>query len=151
MFEDGVVPEEVTQVTMVLLPKGRGGYWGIGLMKVVWKICVVVENCWLKRSVRLHDALHGFRTGRGMGISMWEAKLAQQLVGLAHEPLFWVFWGVQKAYVSLDRGRGMEILWDYVMVQNMAHLIAHHWDNRQFVPNVRGFLGRTFSTGRGFT
>ena len=101
--------------------------------------------------MELHDTLHGFRAGRGMGTETLEANLAQQLTGIAHKPPFKVFFDVCKVYNYLDRGRCMEILWDYVMVQNMAHLIAHHWDNRQFVPNVRGFLGRTFSTGRGFT
>ena len=51
MFEDGVVPEEVTWETMVFLPKGEGGYWGIGLVEVLWKVCATVTNCRLKRSV----------------------------------------------------------------------------------------------------
>ena len=44
-----------------------------------------------------------------------EANLAQQLVGIAHEPLFWVFFYVRKSYDSLDRGRCMEIIRGYRM------------------------------------
>ena len=57
-------------------------------MELVWKVCAAVLNYRLKRSVILHDVLHGFREGRGTGTATLEAKLAQQLAGLAHEPLF---------------------------------------------------------------
>ena len=98
-------------------------------MEVVWKVCAAVVNFRLKRSVILHDALHGFRSGRDMGTATLEAKMAQHLVGLAHEPLFQVFLDIRKAYNSLYRGQCMGILWRYGMVQNMACLISHHWDN----------------------
>ena len=87
-FEDKGMLEEVTWATMDFIPKGRGEYWGIGLSKVVWKVCAAVVNCWIKKSVMLHDKIHGFRAGRGTGTSTLEAKLAQKLVGITHEPLF---------------------------------------------------------------
>ena len=57
--------------------KGRGDQRGISIVEVVWKVCAAVANFWLKRSVTLHDALNGFRAGRGMGSETLEAKLAQ--------------------------------------------------------------------------
>ena len=48
-----------------LLPKGKGGYRGIMIVEVLWKVCLVVVNFSLKRSGVLHDALNGFREGRG--------------------------------------------------------------------------------------
>ena len=72
-------------------------------------------NCRLNSSVALHDALHGFRAGRGTGTAILEENLAQQLEGLAHEPLFQVFLDIRKVYESLDRGRCMEILQIYGM------------------------------------
>ena len=105
----------------------------------------------LKRSVMLYDALHGFRAGRCAGIATLEAKLAQQLVGISHKPLFQIFLDVRKAYDSLDRGRCMEILRGYVMVQNTARLISHHWDSLTFVPEAKSFLGTAFGIDRGFT
>ena len=53
----------------------------IGLVELVWKVCAEVINCRIKRSVMLHEALHGFRTGRGTGTATLEVKLAQQLAG----------------------------------------------------------------------
>ena len=100
---------------MVFLLKGRGEYRGIGLVEGVWKVYTRVVNCRLKRSVTLHDALNGFRSGRGTGAAILEAKLVQQLAGIAHEPLFQVVLDVQKAYDSLYRGRCMDILRGYVM------------------------------------
>ena len=53
-------------------------------MEVVWKVCAMVVNFRIKRSVNLHDALHGFRLGRVTETATLEAKLEQQLVGIAH-------------------------------------------------------------------
>ena len=89
-FGDGNLQEELAWVTLVLIPKGRGGYQGIGLVEVSWKVFAVVVSFWLKRGAVLHDALP-------------EAKLDQQLAVLAHKPLFQVFLEIHKVYDSLDR------------------------------------------------
>ena len=139
--------EEVAWDTMVFLPKGRGGYQGIGLVDVLWKVCVMVVNFRINSTVTLHDALRGLSSGRGTGTATLEEKLAQQLAGIAHEPLFQVFLDVRKAYDYPDRGRCMDILWGYGMGQKMARLIAHHWDNLVFILKVKRFLGTPFGTG----
>ena len=79
-------------------------------MGVLWKVCTVVVNCHLKMSVVLHDALHGFIEGWGMGTDTLEANMAQKMDRLAHEPLFQVLLDVSKAYELLERGKCMEIL-----------------------------------------
>ena len=150
-LKDGAVPEEVVWAKMVFLPKGRGEYWGVGLVNVVWKVCAAVVNCRLKRIVTLHIALHGFRAGRGQGKETLEENLAQQLAGLANEQLFQVLLDMRKAYDSLDRGRCIEILRGYGMGKRMARLIAHHWGNLMFFPKVKRFLGTPFGTVIGVT
>ena len=60
-------------------------------------------NFSLKRSIVLHDALHGFKEVRGAGTATLEAKMAQQLSGIAHEPLFQVFLDFYKSNGSLVR------------------------------------------------
>ena len=150
-FKDRAVPEEVAWDTMVFLPKGNGRYRGIVMIEVVWKVCATVVNCRINRSVTLHDALHGFRVGRGMGTETLEVNLANHLAGLAHGPLFQVFLDVQKAYDSLDRDQCMEILRRSWMGKRMARLIAHHWENLMVVPKVKRFLGTPSSTVRVFT
>ena len=67
MFRDGTVSEEIVWATIVLLLKGNGGYRGIEIVIVPWKVCSVVVYFQLKRGVVLYDALHGFREGRGTG------------------------------------------------------------------------------------
>ena len=125
-FEDGVVPEEVAWATMVLLLKVKGKYRGIGLVEVVWKVCAAVANFRLKRSVKVHKIMYGFRAGRGTGIAKLEVKLAQKLTGIAHEPLFQVFLDVRKVYDSMYRGQCMVIMQEYGMVHNSLRLISHH-------------------------
>ena len=105
MFGGGTAPEDIAWATMVVLPKGKGGYRGIGIVEVLRKVCSVVVNFRLKRSVVFHDALHGFREGQGIGTATLDAKLEQQLAGIAHEPLFQLLLDVCKAYDSMDRGR----------------------------------------------
>ena len=75
----GMVQEEVKWAIIVFLTKGRGGYQGIGIVDVVWKICATVVNFWIKWSVTIHDRLHGFRAGMGMGPETLEVELEQQL------------------------------------------------------------------------
>ena len=97
MLRYGTVPEEIVYTNMVLIPKGKRDYRGIGLVEVLWKVCSVVVNFRLKRSFMLHNGLNGFREGRGTGKVMLEAKLEHQLAGLTHEPVFQVFLDVRKA------------------------------------------------------
>ena len=51
----------------------------------------------VRNAITLHDALHGFRQGRGAGTATIEANMAQQLAGIFHEPLFQVLIDVQKS------------------------------------------------------
>ena len=82
---------------MVLIPKSVGGYRGIVLVEVIWKVCLLIMNNRIQQNINLHDALHGFRQGRGMGTATMEAKLTQKLVRIVHEQLFQVFIDMWKA------------------------------------------------------
>ena len=61
-----------------------------------------------------------------MGKAALEAKLAQQLAGFSHEPLFQVFLDVRKAYDSLESGGCMEIFRGCGLVPNLVHLLGHY-------------------------
>ena len=119
--------------TMVLIPKVKGGYRGIGLMETIWKVCMSIVSSWLQSSIVLHDALHCFRQGRSTGTAIMEAKLEQQLAGIVHNPLFQVFLHVKKSYDSLDRGRCMEILRDYGLGTRLQRLLQWYLDGQRVV------------------
>ena len=87
-FREGYIPDDLMWTTMVLIPKGKGGYKGIGLVETIWKVCTSIVNIWLRSSIVFHDALRGFRQGRGTETAIMEAKLEQQLAGIVHDPLF---------------------------------------------------------------
>ena len=62
--------------TIVLIPKGNSGdFRGIGLLEVVWKVTEKIIDARLK-CAPLHNALHGFRPGRGCGTGTMEVELA---------------------------------------------------------------------------
>ena len=60
---------------------------GGGELMSSWKVCAAVVIFWLKRGVVLHDALHVFRVGQGMGTATLEANLNQWLYRKAHKSL----------------------------------------------------------------
>ena len=86
-FREGELAEESTWQAVVLIPKGKGDYRGIGLVEVMWKVVAVILNCRLTSPITFHDVLHGFRAGRGTGTATLEAKLLQQLAAMREEVL----------------------------------------------------------------
>ena len=43
-FQDGVLTEEAAWQVVVLIPKGGGYYFGVGLVEVIWKAVAVIFN-----------------------------------------------------------------------------------------------------------
>ena len=81
-FKEVDLAEEATWQVVVLIPKGKKYYRGIGLVEVMWKVVAAVFNLRLTASISYHYFLHGFRSGRGIGTATLEAKLLQQLAAL---------------------------------------------------------------------
>ena len=53
--------------TVVLIPKGKRGYIGIGLVEFTWKVMAAILHRQLTTAISYHNALHGFQAGRGTG------------------------------------------------------------------------------------
>ena len=79
--------EEATWQAVVLIPKGKKDYWGIGLVEVMWKVVAAILNRRFTASITYHNFLHGFRAGHGTGTATLEAKLLQQHAALREEVL----------------------------------------------------------------
>ena len=84
-FRDGDLEEEAPWQAVVLIPKGKKDYRGIGLVEVMWKVLAAILNPCFTASITYHEALHGFRAGRGTGTATLEAKLVPQLATLREE------------------------------------------------------------------
>ena len=106
-FREGKLSEEATWKTVVLIPKGKGGFRGIGLVEVTWKVVAVILHRRLTAGIKVHDALHGFREGCGTGTATLEAKLLQHLAAMREEVLYMIFLDLTKAYDALDRSRSL--------------------------------------------
>ena len=76
-FGEGLLAEETTCQAVVLIPKGKGYYRGIGLVEEMWKVVADILNYWLTASVTYHDSLHGFQAGRGTGTATLKSKIFQ--------------------------------------------------------------------------
>ena len=90
-FQSGILPMESPWLTMVLLPKDSGGFHGIGLLEIIWKLITSIVDMQIKESVDFHNALHGFHAFWGTGTAIIEAKLIQQLAMLHQVPLLQIF------------------------------------------------------------
>ena len=104
-FRDSHLAEEATWQAVVLIPKGKKDYWGIGLVEVMRKLVAAILNRRFTASITYHNFLHGFRAGRGTGTANLEAKLIQQLAALREDVLYMIFLDLHKAYDTLDRSR----------------------------------------------
>ena len=78
-FQDGTLAEELTWQTVILIPKGKGDFRGVVLVKVLWKTIVSLLNCRLTSAISFHDTLHGFRAGRGTGTATLKANLLKHI------------------------------------------------------------------------
>ena len=150
-FWDEVLAEEVTWQAVVLIPKEKKDYWGIGLVEVVWKVVAAILNCRFASSITYHDALHGFRAGRGTGTATLEAKLLQQISAMREEVLYVIFLDLTKAYDNLDSSRCLEILEGYGVGPNSRRLLTNHWRLLTMVDRSGGYYGTEFIGERGVT
>jgi hypothetical protein len=69
IWMQGKIPQQLTWVIVVLLPKGDEDYRGIGLLELLWKVVECNMDQQLN-ALPLHEALHGCRNGRGMGTAI---------------------------------------------------------------------------------
>ena len=142
--------EEATWQAMVMVPKGKGEFRGIGLVEVTWKLVSLILHRRLA-AIQLHDVLHGFREGRGTGTATLEAKLLQQLAAIREEVLYVIFLDLTKAYDALDRYRTLDILKGYVVGERVRRLLETYWKRATMAARAGRYYGTEFKGERGVT
>ena len=84
---------------VVMAPKGGGtNFRGIGLVDFLWKAISDIINLRISSSIQFHDALYGFRAGKGMENTTLKAKLIQQLITMREKVLYSIFLNLHKDY-----------------------------------------------------
>ncbi len=150
VWATGTIPQQLSWVVTVLIPKGGGEYRGIGLLEPIWKVMERVMDTRLE-TINLHDSLHGCLAGRGTGMGIIEGKLAQQLAHLEQRPFFGVFLDLKKAFDAMDRDRCLAILALHGVGPQLIRLIRSFWESATNVCQAKGNYGRPFKAGRGVT
>jgi hypothetical protein len=110
---------------------------------------LAIINRRLTARVDFHDAVHGFRVGRGTNTAIIELKLRMQLAQRTTKPLYFVFLDRKKAYNTLDRGRTLGITEGYGLGEKLCWIIKEVWEMDTMVPKQAGFYGKSFSASRG--
>ena len=140
-FQEGSLAEACTWQTVVLIPKGDGkDFRGIGLVEFVWKATTGIINWRLNSEICYHDNLHGFRTGRGTGTTILEAKMLQQPTSMKEEFLNTIFMDLQKVYDTLVRYRCIDILTGYSVGPRTLHILWTYWYWLQMVAKTGGYF-----------
>ena len=150
-FQEQSLPSQMVWSTVVLLPKGGGGFRGIGLLEIIWKLIESIINRRIMQKVKFHDCLHGFVPKRGTGTGCIEAKLVQQLHRIAHKVLFTVFVDLKKAFDTVHRERLLDILEGYGVGPRLRGLLRFYWMNQQCVARQSNYHGKAFRPTRGVT
>ena len=101
IWDLGEIPEQMSWMVIVLLPKDGGDFHGIGLLDPCWK---VEEKIMVRQlaAIEFHPCLHGGLPKQGTSMVTIKAKLAQQLAWMEQEPMHQVFVDLRKAYGHLD-------------------------------------------------
>ena len=94
-----------------MIPKGGGTeFRGIVLVEVLWKEIYGIINHRISSPIHFHNALHGFRAGRGTGTATLEAKLLQKIIATRETVPHSILLDLRKAYGASDRDRCLYIL-----------------------------------------
>ena len=101
-------------------------------------------NRQLTASITIHDFLHGFWAGRGIGTATLKAKLLHQLAALREEVLYVIFLDLHKEYDALDRSRCLEILEGYGVGPQARMLLQTYWKHLTMVARAGGYYGTAF-------
>ena len=102
----------------------------------------------LRAILQLHDALHGFRSGRGTGTAIMELNLSQELNIIDQDPLFLVFLDLRKAYDTVDREQLFITPEGYGAGPCIFGLLETFWDCQNVVPRQNGFHRPALPTTR---
>ena len=136
---------------LVLIPKGNTDTRGIGLLELLWKVAEEITDTLLRASVRLHDFLYIFRTGRGTGTTILQLKLYQELSSIDQYPPFLVFINLHKNYGILNRGNLPTTLEGYGAGPCMCRILAVFWDHQEVFTRQSEYHGPHFKETWGTT
>ena len=140
-FQEEKLTEEAMWQAVVLIPKGKKDYRGIGLVEVMWKVVVAILNRRLAASIAFHDFLHGFWAGSSTSTATLESKLLQQLAALREYVLYVISLDLHKDYDALNRSRCVEILEGYGVGPRSRRLLQTYWRRLTMLARAGGYYG----------
>ena len=150
-FREEDMAEEATWQTVVIIPKGKKEYRGIGLVEVTWKVVAEILHRRFTTAITYHDALHVFWVGRGTGTATLKAKLLQQLAYMREEVLYMIFLDLTKVYDALETSRSLEILEGYGVGPRARRLLRAYWRKSTMLARAGGYFGTGFKGKSGVT
>jgi hypothetical protein len=69
-FREGNIPIPFSYRVLVLIPKQDQSFRGIALLETIYKLISMIIHQQLLSTIKLHNAVHSFRTKRGRGTQL---------------------------------------------------------------------------------
>jgi hypothetical protein len=135
-------------ILALMIPKDVTSYRDIVLLESIYKLVSLIITRRLTDANEFHDALQGFRGGRGTATATIKLKLlTQHTRNCGVENLYIIFLDWKKVYYSLDRDRRMATLKGYGVGRNLQAFIKRKWDGDAPVSKQAGFFGVPYDVG----
>ena len=149
-FRGGEIVASCPRKTVVMIPKGGGNeFRGIGLAEVLRKAISGIINRRILYFIQFHDALHGFRAGRGTGTTTLEDKLHQHLITMRDTVIHSISLDLCKAYDTLDRDRCLDIMVGYGVGPRTLRTLQTYWSQLHMTAKAGGHYGPAFRIHHG--
>jgi hypothetical protein len=148
IWECGEIPEQMSWMVVVPLPKGGDNFRGIGIRDPCWKVVEkIMVGC--LATIEFHPCLHGGLPKCGTGTATIKVKLAQQLAWVEQEPLYQIYLDLRKAYDHLDQEGSLAIMTRCGVGPKLLRLQKTFWDKAQMVCRAGGSFGKHFGASLG--
>ena len=98
IFSSEEIPGKMRWETLVLIPKDKEKYRGIGFLDLVWKLIISIINHRIVEKIEFHKSFHGFRENQGTGKAILEDNIMVSLEEKGNRTLYQAYIELSKVY-----------------------------------------------------
>jgi len=142
IYDTGEIPQAMKEGILVRLPKtGTKEFRGITLLDTVYKLISSCMNYQAQKAIDYHDGIHGFRTGRGCQMALFEAKADMEARELGTQTYHQIFLDLWKAFDTVNRDRLLMVMQAYGFGYRALRFFRTCWQDSFMALRAGGVYG----------